>query len=702
MAISRISALAVLAAVLVTAVAAEDTDELQPTTVSIEPSVASVDIADSVVDAYGRPVLRVREDGSLIPVYLEEIDALSVDQSCGGPEADVQAAPSGDLFQARLFYQIHGGMAALAIGDVTGDGLNDIVGVNPDFDSVYVCPQSASGEMEAYFSYAAPIAHSGRFSGSVDIADMNSDGHLDVIVGLDNAVGVLFQNESGGLEDVVGFATAHWSGTNIYKLRCGDFNNDGLSDVASIDWGIHSHDVDIFLQTTSGSLYRSAVYVVEHGGYDDITTGDLNSDGLHDIVVMSGQYYLWDNLGILLQTATGAFDGPFYYDLGGSEMAGGVGVGDLNGDGRDDVVVSYGGNVPASFIGVFLQSDDGIVDTAFSLASYHRPQPVEVADINLDGRDDVLTAHGGWMRLGVYLQDDKGSLMKEDLYNIPYSSNYNTHALAVGDLNGDLSPDVAVARHGSNGGAFILYNATMPTVNVVVDIKPGSCPNPLNLKGENNLGMAVLPVAVLGSDDFDIRDIDPATVRLQDVPAVRWSYEDVAAPSGQDAAGCNCGTAGPDGFEDLTLKFYRSEIIATLLGVMHGDTVTLELEGTLLGGGTAVGSDCVWIRNVEKSSDVVARPLTGGVVLYANTPNPFNPTTEVIFSLPEATDVRLEIYNVMGQRVTTLVVGPMEVGEHRVRWDGRADGGQLVASGVYFYRLQTGNYTETKKMLLLK
>jgi hypothetical protein len=83
--------------------------------------------------------------------------------------------------------------------------------------------------------------------------------------------------------------------------------------------------------------------------------------------------------------------------------------------------------------------------------------------------------------------------------------------------------------------------------------------------------------------------------------------------------------------------------------------------------------------------------------LAQNYPNPFNPTTEIGFSLPEATFIKLEVFNIMGQKVATLAHGMVEAGEHVVQWDG-SEG----ASGVYFYRLQTEDFVNTKKMVLLK
>ncbi|MCK4606507.1 MAG: T9SS type A sorting domain-containing protein [candidate division Zixibacteria bacterium] len=83
--------------------------------------------------------------------------------------------------------------------------------------------------------------------------------------------------------------------------------------------------------------------------------------------------------------------------------------------------------------------------------------------------------------------------------------------------------------------------------------------------------------------------------------------------------------------------------------------------------------------------------------LHQNYPNPFNPVTQISFALPRAASVRLEVYNIMGQKVATLLDETLEAGEHSAMWDG-----STVASGVYFYRLNTGEFSETRKMMLLK
>jgi hypothetical protein len=88
--------------------------------------------------------------------------------------------------------------------------------------------------------------------------------------------------------------------------------------------------------------------------------------------------------------------------------------------------------------------------------------------------------------------------------------------------------------------------------------------------------------------------------------------------------------------------------------------------------------------------------------LAQNYPNPFNPTTTISFSLARATDANLSIYDVSGALVKSLHSGRAERGIHRIVWDGKSNGGQPVASGVYFYKLTAGSFTDTRKMTILK
>ena len=141
--------------------------------------------------------------------------------------------------------------------------------------------------------------------------------------------------------------------------------------------------------------------------------------------------------------------------------------------------------------------------------------------------------------------------------------------------------------------------------------------------------------------------------------------------------------------EGATYSFKDNDVTA-------GETYYYWLESVDLGGGTTRHPPVV----VTKEDDDASVPAV--FALGQNYPNPFNPTTEIRYDLPSGSRVKLEIYNVLGARVATLVDEHQKAGSKIASWDGRDVNGAPVSSGVYFYKLQAGSYTEIRKMILLR
>jgi len=116
------------------------------------------------------------------------------------------------------------------------------------------------------------------------------------------------------------------------------------------------------------------------------------------------------------------------------------------------------------------------------------------------------------------------------------------------------------------------------------------------------------------------------------------------------------------------------------------------------------------ILNKVEVVDYYGRPYTvaskmgalpTGFALHQNYPNPFNPITTISFDLPNQCEWSLQVYNVNGSLVREIS-DLSEAGQISIEWDGTTNSGDQVASGVYFYRLTAGDFTETKKMIMLK
>jgi hypothetical protein len=140
-------------------------------------------------------------------------------------------------------------------------------------------------------------------------------------------------------------------------------------------------------------------------------------------------------------------------------------------------------------------------------------------------------------------------------------------------------------------------------VCVDLDIKPGSCPNPINAKSQG-----VFPVAILGSSEFDVTTIDPDTIILardgfDSVQPIRYNYEDVGTPF--QGVLCNCTDLDGDGYNDITFKFDTQTLVNNLglRDVSQMETIELNVKGSLLdenGATPIMGQDCVLVKGLDK------------------------------------------------------------------------------------------------------
>jgi photosystem II stability/assembly factor-like uncharacterized protein len=171
-------------------------------------------------------------------------------------------------------------------------------------------------------------------------------------------------------------------------------------------------------------------------------------------------------------------------------------------------------------------------------------------------------------------------------------------------------------------------------------------------------------------------------------------------------AGASFVTALHAGESSLFAGTYVSGVFRNSVGDTGWITITngltntgirsLALVGNYLYTGTTGG---LWRRPTSEITFVKRdlHPIPRSYTLEQNYPNPFNPSTAIEFSIPHSGMTTLNIFNLLGEEVEALVAGELSAGRHLVKWDAKGK-----ASGIYFYRLQAGEFTETKKLILLQ
>jgi hypothetical protein len=317
--------------------------------------------------------------------------------------------------------------------DMNGDGFDDLVVLGET--SV---PDGWEGRLLVYLQNAcsglnAPIVRpSGSrwlTPGGMVLTDVTGDGRIDVVLGHGQPV-VYAQRADGTLPDAPARVAL---GLSYYEV--GDVTVLHDERGASLVF-LDGPDIIVATRNASTGRFVENTRSEAGAGYPDIASGDVTGDGREDVLVMDRM-----RNAAIVQIFAGssgyAFGVPDEHKAR-TRYALGFAVGDVSGDGRADVVLSNGRNMPDSAIAIFLQKD-GTLDEPVHLPSTDLPGRVRLADIDGDGRTDVVIDHSG--PFGVYLQDASGGLLPERKYSSPASN----ASMAVGDVDGDGRPDVICA-----------------------------------------------------------------------------------------------------------------------------------------------------------------------------------------------------------------------------------------------------------------
>jgi len=318
--------------------------------------------------------------------------------------------------------------AVLVTGDINGDGRVDVImdstawtGTQWAYQvSTYI--QQADGTLGTPTALTLPDNCSVR---SLRVADFDRDGRQDLIVSASPPCGVMLWRQTSAGQLVLD----HVIDPTIGLLSVSDVNADGRPDLVIAS----SATVKVWLNLATGWVLNDTVALPARP--NQLAVGDINGDGRPDIAVSSIER--GETVTLMPQATDGHFGTVTSLSNGYNGGSFGVAIGDIDGDGRADLLVA-----DAPGLGVYSQQADG------QLAAYRRfdntyfPQPVQLVDINGDGRLDVLSAYGD-ADLAVFLQRADGTLADPALYpGTFHGSNDNPDEMAIGDVNGDGRPDV--------------------------------------------------------------------------------------------------------------------------------------------------------------------------------------------------------------------------------------------------------------------
>jgi hypothetical protein len=367
---------------------------------------------------------------------------------------------------------------------------------------------------------------------------------------------------------------------NATFVAIGDLNGDGHSDLVAANFcgdGCGDDGVSVMLGNGDGTFQDGVNYSSGGCWYASVAIGDVNGDGKPDLVVASSFRRDQCNgpgdegVSVLLGNGNGTFQPPAVYSSGGqgtgARLTGFVALADLNGDHHPDLVVANDGS---NSVGVLLNNGDGTFQPAvnYSCGAFSA-RSVAIADLNGDGHPDIVAAGGG---VSVLLGNGNGTFQPAVGYSSP-----NTVAVALGDLNGDGHPDVVVGKQAPSAN-------DAKTFDVLLGNGDGTLQAAVSYPVAVGISWAVAIGDVNGDGDLDVMAADGAATVQNFTGQVSWALGNGdgtfraaqhRSTGGKMSYSVAVGDVNGDGRPDLVVPNIDTTTVGVLLNVTIAATKTV-------------------------------------------------------------------------------------------------------------------------------
>ena len=380
-----------------------------------------------------------------------------------------------------------GAPSGVAVGDLNGDGNADFVSANGDGHTVSVRLGAGHGGFEPAREF-----HVGPHPGDVALGDFNRDGVLDLAVthrdpAYDRPTQFQAVSVAFGVGDGSFGPPTEWFVQGVpVAVRAADVDGDGADDLvtANARTAPFYDPISVLLSNGDRTFQGARSFRAAPADPQDLAVGDLNGDGCADGVTVTGS----DTSGtatVVLGRRDGTFGAPQPLAVGRGAQA--VALGDLNGDGRLDLVT---GNAPSylspgSSLSVLLGRGDGTFEPRVDYVVDGWPQRIGLADLNGDDKLDVVWSNGTGGTFSVWLGRGDGTLAAAQTATFAIGNNANLRSLGIADFDGDGKPDIVLAD-ADRSGVLVALQAGQT-------LRPGPQPQPASPLSEDAASGRVSP-----------------------------------------------------------------------------------------------------------------------------------------------------------------------------------------------------------------